>query len=54
MTKAEKTEALWGWFFIAPTMLGLLILNFYPIVNTVWQSFCKTGDFGRGNTFVGL
>lgn len=35
-------------------MLGLLILNFYPIVNTVWQSFCKTGDFGRGNTFVGL
>lgn len=54
MTKAEKTEARWGWFFIAPTMIGLIILNFYPIINTVWQSFCETGDFGRGNTFVGV
>lgn len=54
MTKAEKTEARWGWLFIAPTMIGLIVLNFYPIVNTIWQSFCKTGDFGRGNTFVGL
>ncbi len=54
MTKAEKTEARWGWFFIAPTMIGLVVLNFYPIINTVWQSFCETGDFGRGNTFVGL
>lgn len=45
---------MWGWLFIAPTMLGLLILNFWPILNTVWQSLCKTGDFGRGNIFVGL
>lgn len=54
MTAAEKNEAKWAWAFIAPTMLGLIILNFYPAVNTVYQSFCKTGDFGRGNTFVGL
>lgn len=54
MTPAQKTESLWGWLFIAPTMLGLLILNFWPILNTVWQSLCKTGDFGRGNEFVGL
>ena len=37
-----------------PTMLGLLVLNFWPILNTVWQSLCKTGDFGRGNQFVDL
>ncbi|MBR4546369.1 MAG: sugar ABC transporter permease [Oscillibacter sp.] len=54
MTAAEKNAAIWAWAFITPTMLGLIVLNFYPIFNTVWQSLCKTGDFGRGNTFVGL
>lgn len=54
MTPAEKNEAKWGLLFIAPTMIGLAILNFYPIFNTIYQSFFKTGDFGLGNTFVGL
>lgn len=54
MTNAEKREAKWAYFFVAPTIIGLLVLNFYPIVNTIYQSFCKTGDFGRGNVFVGL
>ncbi|MBR1660500.1 MAG: sugar ABC transporter permease [Oscillospiraceae bacterium] len=54
MTRAARTEAIWGWAFIAPTMIGLIVLNFYPVFNTIWQSLCKTGDFGRGNTFVGL
>ncbi len=54
MTAAEKNRTLWGWMFITPTMLGLIILNFYPIFNTAYQSFCKTGDFGKGNKFVGL
>ncbi|MBQ0066475.1 MAG: sugar ABC transporter permease [Firmicutes bacterium] len=54
MTAAEKNEAKWGWAFVTPTMLGLIILNFYPIFNTAWQSLCKTGDFGKGNIFVGF
>lgn len=54
MTPSMKRQAIWGWAFITPTMLGLIILNFYPAVNTIYQSFCKTGDFGRGNIFVGL
>jgi multiple sugar transport system permease protein len=54
MTAAEKNETIWGLAFVAPTMLGLIILNFYPVINTIYQSFCKTGDFGKGNTFVGL
>ena len=54
MTLAEKREAAWGWAFIIPTMLGLLILNFYPIFDTIYQSFFKTGDFGLGNVFIGL
>ncbi len=54
MSKAQLNETLWGWGFILPTMLGLIILNIYPIFNTIYQSFFKTGDFGRGNIFVGL
>lgn len=54
MTPSQKRQAIWGWAFITPTMLGLIILNFYPAINTVYQSFCKTGDFGRGNIFVGF
>ena len=54
MTPREKNEAIWGLAFVAPTIIGLIILNFYPAINTVWQSFCKTGDFGKGNTFVGI
>ena len=54
MTVAEKREARWGYLFVAPTMIGLIVLNFYPFFNTIYQSFCKTGDFGRGNKFVGL
>ncbi len=54
MTVSQKKEAFWGLLFIFPTMLGLIILNFYPAIQTFYQSFCKTGDFGRGNIFVGL
>ena len=29
------------------------MLNISPIFQTVYQSFFKTGDFGKGNIFVG-
>ena len=35
-------------------MIGLGVLNIYPMFNTIYQSFYKTGDFGKGNVFVGL
>lgn len=54
MTPREKSETFWGWIFIAPTMIGLIILNIIPIFQTIYQSFFKTGDFGKGNKFVGL
>lgn len=52
--KRKKSEFFWGWLFIFPTMLGLIILNIIPIFQIIYQSFCKTGDFGNGNVFVGL
>ena len=54
MTPSQKSQAKWGLAFVAPTMIGLLVLNFYPIFDTIYQSFFKTGDFGMGNIFVGL
>lgn len=53
-TSQARNEFIWGWIFIFPTMLGLIILNIIPIFQTVYQSFFKTGDFGKGNIFVGL
>lgn len=53
-TRRERSEFIWGWLFIAPTMIGLIILNIIPIFQTIYQSFFKTGDFGKGNIFVGL
>lgn len=54
MSPWDKSQLIWGWIFIAPTMLGLFILNFYPIVDTAIQSFYRTMPFNRGNMFVGL
>ncbi len=52
-TSQAKNEFIWGWIFILPTMLGLIILNIYPIIQTIIQSFYKTGAFGKGNVFIG-
>ena len=54
ITAREKSEFIWGWIFILPTMTGLIILNIIPMFQTIYQSFFKTGDFGKGNIFVGL
>jgi multiple sugar transport system permease protein len=43
----------WGWILVAPTVIGLIVLNIYPMIMSVWQGFCRTGDFGRGNIFIG-
>ena len=53
-TSRGRSEFLWGWLFILPTMIGLVVLNIIPIFQTLYQSFFKTGDFGKGNIFVGV
>lgn len=54
MTSRQKNEWMWGWAFIFPTMLGLIVLNIYPIIKTIYESFFKTGAFGKGNVFIGF
>jgi multiple sugar transport system permease protein len=52
--KAQINEWFWGWFLIAPTIIGLMVLNIIPAFQTLYLSLFKSGDFGRGNIFVGL
>lgn len=54
MSHRARTQAVWGLAMVTPTIVGLLILNYYPIFETVYQSFGKTGNFGKGNMFIGL
>jgi multiple sugar transport system permease protein len=50
----QRSVNFWGWLFVLPTMAGLVILNIIPVLQTIWQSFFKVGDFGRGNVFIGI
>ncbi len=43
----------WGYLMIAPTIIGLVILNVYPLIDTIILSFCESGVFG-GREFAGL
>jgi len=52
--KTKQNEWGWAWFLVAPTMIGLVILNIIPIFQTIFMTFFKTGAFGRGNIFIGL
>ncbi len=53
-SKRNRNEFIWGWAFILPTMLGLIILNIIPLFQAAYQSFFKTGAFGKGNIFIGF
>ncbi|HFR3335420.1 TPA: carbohydrate ABC transporter permease [Streptococcus suis] len=52
--KGSLNEAIWGWAMVAPTIIGLIVLNIIPIFQTMKMSFHKSGDFGKGDIFVGL
>lgn len=57
MNKKKKIgldqDNMWGYLLIAPTILGLLILNVYPLLDTIRLSFSSTKVFG-GYEFVGM
>ena len=52
-TTWERNQRKWGWAFILPTMIGIIVLNLWPIVQTIYQSFCKVGSFGD-SSFAGF
>lgn len=39
-------EAKWGYLLVAPTIIGLIVLNVYPFIQTLILSFSTTHPFG--------
>lgn len=54
LSSRQKSEWFYGYLFILPTILGLIVLNIYPIIKTISESFYKTGDFGKNSKFIGF
>ena len=53
LTAAERREENWGWLMVAPTIIGLAILNLWPFVQTIYASFCEHLGFGHYE-FIGI
>ena len=45
-SKLGRDGRFWGLLMIAPTILGLMILNIIPFFQTIYMSFSKTKAFG--------
>ncbi|MDO4284384.1 MAG: sugar ABC transporter permease [Eubacteriales bacterium] len=39
-------DAKWGYLLVAPTVIGLIVLNVYPFIQTLVLSFSTTHPFG--------
>lgn len=46
-------DGMWPWLFVLPTLIGLAIFYFWPVIQTAYYSFTSWGVFG-GTEFVGL
>ena len=47
LSAAARREQNWGWFMVAPTIIGLLALNVWPFIQTLYASFCEHLGFGN-------
>ena len=53
LSPAARREENWGWIMVAPTIIGLVVLNLWPFVQTIYTSFCEHLGFGHYK-FIGL
>ena len=53
LSPAARREENWGWIMVAPTIIGLVVLNLWPFAQTVYTSFCEHLGFGHYK-FIGL
>lgn len=53
LSAAERREENWGWIMIAPTIIGLFVLNIWPFIQTIYTSFCEHLGFGHYK-FIGI
>lgn len=48
MTKLSNLKKWgWGYLMVGPTILGLIVLNIYPFIQTIILSLSKTKAFGK-------
>lgn len=52
-SKLRRDGSTWGLLMVAPTIIGLVILNIIPFIETIYMSFSKTKAFGAYQ-FCGL
>ncbi|GAA3412982.1 carbohydrate ABC transporter permease [Paenibacillus hodogayensis] len=45
-SRYQKSDVTWAFLMIAPNVLGLAFFYMWPIIQTVYFSFTKWGDFG--------
>ncbi len=53
LSAAARREQNWGYIMIAPTIIGLVVLNLWPFVQTIYTSFCEHLGFGHYK-FIGI
>ena len=53
LSAAARREENWGYIMVAPTIIGLIVLNLWPFVQTLYTSFCEHLGFGHYK-FIGL
>ena len=53
LSAAAKREQNWAYIMVAPTIFGLVVLNLWPFVQTLYTSFCEHLGFGNYK-FVGF
>lgn len=45
--REKRNMAMWGWLLIAPTLIGLIVLNIIPVIQTLIMSFQSVSTFGE-------
>ncbi|MFR3226496.1 MAG: carbohydrate ABC transporter permease, partial [Blautia massiliensis (ex Durand et al. 2017)] len=46
-SKLSRDGAVWGLLMVAPTIIGLVVLNMWPFIQTIYMSFSKSLPFGE-------
>ncbi len=54
MNRPKKSRFNYGYFFVAPFIIGFLLFGLYPVYNTVALSFTDTTLMSAKSNFVGL
>lgn len=52
-SKLARDGYVWGYLMVAPTIIGLIVLNIVPFFQTIYMSFSKSKSFGAYQ-FCGL